>query len=66
MHVTNFEEGPMKEHIERSKEGVIKAEYTTYTIKDGRLVKDTSIRRYQNNGDYNDSYINEPLAQVKE
>jgi hypothetical protein len=60
-----IDEGPMKTHIERSKEGVIKAEYTTYTVKDGMLVKDTTIRQYKNNGDYNDSYINEPLVQVK-
>jgi|TARA_A200000159_G_scaffold132440_1_gene130026 hypothetical protein len=60
-----IKEGPMKEHIERSKEGVIKAEYITYTIKDGRLVKDTSIRNFKSNGDYNDSYINEPLVEVK-
>ena len=32
-----IEEGPMKEHIERSKEGVIVAKYITYTIKDGML-----------------------------
>ena len=60
-----IDEGPMKSHIERSKEGVIKAEYTTYTVKDGVLVKDTTIRQYKKNGDYNDSYINEPLVQVK-
>jgi len=60
-----IDEGPMKTHIERSKEGVIKAEYTTYTVKDGMLVKDTTIRQYKKNGDYNDSYINEPLVQVK-
>lgn len=58
-------EGPMKSHIERTKEGVIKEVYTTYTIKDGRLVKDTSVRNYQSNGDYNDSYYNEPLVEVK-
>ena len=61
-----MEEGPMKSHIERSKEGVIKEEYTTYTIKNGMLVKDTTIRQYKKNGDYTDSYINEPLVQVKE
>ena len=58
-------EGPMKSHIERSKEGVIKAEYITYTVKDGILVKDTSVRHYHKNGDYNDSYHNEPLVEVK-
>ena len=35
---------PMKEYIERSTEGVIQAEYTTYRIKDGVLIKDTSTR----------------------
>ena len=60
-----MQSGPMKEHIERSKEGVIKAEYTTYTVKDGMLVKDTSIRQYRKNGDYNDSYHNEPLVEVE-
>jgi len=64
--MTKVQDGPMKEHIERSKEGVIKAEYTTYTIKDGVLVKDTSVRQYQKNGDYNDSYINEPLVTVSD
>ena len=61
-----FGEGPMKEHIERSTEGVIKAEYTTYRIKDGVLVKDTSTRNFHSNGDYNDSYVNEPLAKIGE
>ena len=60
-----MQEGPMKEHIARSKEGVIKAEYTTYTVKDGVLVKDTSIRHYHKNGDYYDSYHNEPLVEIK-
>ena len=60
-----IKEGPMKEHIERSKEGVIKAEYTTYTIKNGRLVKETSVRQYRSDGDYNDSFYSEPLVEVK-
>jgi len=60
-----IEEGPMKQHIERNKKGVIKAEYITYTIKDGLLVKDTSIRHYRKDGNYNDSYYNEPLVEVK-
>ena len=60
-----MESGPMKEHIERSKEGVIKAEYTTYTVKDGKLVKETSVRHFKKSGDYNDSFISEPLVEVK-
>jgi hypothetical protein len=60
-----IKEGPMKEHIERSKEGVIKAEYTTYTVKNGRLVKETSVRQYRSDSDYNDSFYSEPLVEVK-
>ena len=47
----------MKEHIERSKEGVIVAKYITYTIKDGMLVKEVSTRKYMKSskGDYIDS-----------
>ena len=60
-----MQEGPMKTHIERTKEGVIKEIYTTYTVKNGKLVKDTSVRQYQSNGDYHDSYYNEPLVEVK-
>ena len=60
-----MKEGPMKQHIERSKEGVIKEIHTTYTVKDGHLVKDTSVRQYQKGGDYHDSYYNEPLVEVK-
>jgi hypothetical protein len=60
-----MEDGPMKEHIERSKEGVIKAEYITYTVKDGRLVKESSVRQYHSKDDYNDSFYSEPLVEVK-
>ena len=60
-----MERGPMLDHINKSKEGVLKAEYITYTIKDGHLVKDTSLRQYTKSGDYNDSFISEPLVEVK-
>jgi len=70
MLVTNKEklmkDGPMFEHINRSTEGVIKAEYTTYTVKNGQLVKETSVRQYTKGGeDYHDSYLSEPLVEVK-
>tara|TARA_B100000676_G_scaffold281328_1_gene306301 strand:+ start:40 stop:231 length:192 start_codon:yes stop_codon:yes gene_type:complete len=62
-----IEGGPMKEHIERSKEGVIKSQYITYTIKDGMLVKEISTRDYKNSakGDYTDSITSEPIVEVK-
>ena len=43
--------------MERSKEGVIKSQYITYTVKNGMLVKEISTRDYKNSakGDYVDS-----------
>jgi hypothetical protein len=60
-----MKEGPMKEHTERETTGLIKSEYITYRVKDGVLVKETSLRHYTKSGDYNDSYISEPLVEVK-
>ena len=60
-----MQEGPMKEHTERETNGLIKSEYITYSVKDGVLVKETSLRHYTKSGDYNDSYISEPLVEVK-
>ena len=60
-----MQEGPMKEHTEREPTGLIKSEYITYRVKDGVLVKETSLRHYTKSGDYNDSYISEPLVEVK-
>lgn len=60
-----MKDGPMFEHINRSTEGMIKAEYVTYTVKDGQLVKETSIRQFQPSGDYHDSFLSDPLVEVK-
>jgi len=60
-----MQDGPMKQHIDRDNNGLLKAEYTTYTVKDGRLVKETSVRQYRGDGDYNDSFYSEPLVEVK-
>lgn len=57
--------GPMFEHINRSTEGMIKAEYITYTVKNGILVKETSVRQFQKGGDYHDSFLSDPLVEVK-
>ena len=57
-----IEDGPMKEHIERSKDGVLVAKYITYSIKDDMLVKETSIRKYFKKGDYVDSITSEPIV----
>ncbi len=51
--------------MDRDTTNILKAEYTTYSIKDGVLLKETSIRQYKNNGkDYNDSHLSEPLVRV--
>ena len=55
----------MFEHINRSTEGMIKAEYITYTVKNGQLVKETSVRQFQKSGDYHDSFLSDPLVEVK-
>ena len=62
-----IEDGPMKEHMERSKEGVIKSQYITYTVKNGMVVKEISTRDYKNSakGDYVDSITSEPIVEVK-
>lgn len=60
-----MKDGPMFEHINRSTEGIIKAEYTTYTVKNGQLVKETSVRQFQKSGDYHDSFLSDPLVRVK-
>tara|TARA_B100001113_G_scaffold298235_1_gene256259 strand:- start:1519 stop:1704 length:186 start_codon:yes stop_codon:yes gene_type:complete len=59
-----MKEGPMKEHIMRDTEGVIKQEFVTYRKKDGMLVKETTIRNFTSGGDYHDSYHHEPLVSL--
>ena len=63
-----MEEGPMKEHINRSKDGVIVAKYITYTLKNGMLVKDVTTRKYMKSskGDYIDSKTSEPIVEVSD
>ena len=60
-----IEDGPMKEHIDRNKDGVLVAKYITYSIKDDMLVKETSTRKYFKRGDYVDSITSEPIVEVK-
>ena len=61
-----FGEGPMKQHLERDTDGIIKAEYTTYTKKNGMLIKETTVRQYMKSGDYHDSFYSDPLAEIKD
>ena len=53
-----IKDGPMKDHIEASKKGVVKAEYITYTKRNGYLTKETTVRKFLGeDGNYIDSYI---------
>ena len=58
------EGGPMEEHITKDKGNTVKAEYTTYEWVDGVLYKRTTVRKYNEAGDYNDHYSSEPIVRV--
>tara|TARA_B100001057_G_scaffold245470_1_gene245793 strand:+ start:639 stop:827 length:189 start_codon:yes stop_codon:yes gene_type:complete len=59
-----MKEGPMKSMVEGDTEGVVKQEFITYRKKNGMLVKESTVRNFQSNGDYNDSYYDEPLVSL--
>ena len=68
-----MEDGPFKQYLEQSTEGVIRQELITYRIeegvlkiKNGTLVKETHMRSHTFYGDYHDSYMSEPLIDMKE
>ena len=58
------EGGPMETHFNADKEGVLKAEYTTYEKKGGVLYKRTTVRKYSEDGNYHDHYTSEPLISI--
>tara|TARA_B110000305_G_C19461107_1_gene654437 strand:+ start:315 stop:503 length:189 start_codon:yes stop_codon:yes gene_type:complete len=60
-----MKQGPMKQHVDRDTEGMVKAEYTTYTKKDGMFIKETSVRTFRKDGDYMDSFYSDPLVSLK-
>ena len=61
-----MKEGPLKQHIDKDTDGVVKAVFITYRKKNGMFVKEISTRQFTSNGDYNDSYIDEPLISLEE
>ena len=61
-----MKEGPLKQHIDKDTVGVVKAVFITYRKKNGMFVKEISTRQFMSNGDYNDSYIDEPLISLEE
>ena len=60
-----MKDGPMKEHMEREDESVVKSMYITYRKRNGMLVKETSIRHHNGVNDYTDSYIVEPIIRLE-
>ena len=59
-----MKEGPMKAHVERDTDGVVKQEFITYRKRNGMLVKESTVRNFQSNGDYHDSYYDAPLCKI--
>ena len=58
-------EGPLVNAFEADIEGVVKQEFITYRKRDGMFVKETSTRQFMSNGDYHDSYTDEPLISLE-
>ena len=56
-------DGPFKNAFDADTAGVVRREITTYRIKNGMMVKETSVRDYYKNGDYHDSQNSLPLAE---
>ena len=59
-------EGPLVSAFEADVEGVVKQEFITYRKRDGMFVKETTTRRFMENGDWHDTSTSEPLVEVKD
>ena len=57
-------EGPFKSAFDTDTNGVIRREIVTYRNKDGVMIKETAVRNYYKDGDYNDSTSSIPLVEV--
>ena len=56
-------DGPFKEALDRlPSQGVYQHSLVTYRYKSSQLVKETTTRRYDVDGDYVDSYTSEPIG----
>lgn len=58
-------QGPFYAAFKGDNNGVIKQELITYRIREGMLIKEI-VSRYYTKGDYQDSTLSMPLAEVKE
>ena len=62
-----MKEGPFKRAIEKEDDDtIIMQQFIVLKIKKGQLVKETHMRSHTFFGDYHDSYMSEPLVNIKE
>tara|TARA_R100001015_G_scaffold3673_1_gene1291 strand:- start:245 stop:454 length:210 start_codon:yes stop_codon:yes gene_type:complete len=62
-----MKDGPFKKALEKEDDDtIIMQQFIVLKIKNGSLVKETHMRSHTFYGDYQDSYISEPLADLKE
>ena len=62
-----MKEGPFKKAIEKDdKDTIIMQQFIVLKVKDGVIVKETHMRNHTFFGDYQDSYMTEPLVDLKE
>jgi hypothetical protein len=57
-----MEDGPFKQYLEQSTEGVIRQELITYRIEDGVLKRQIVTRDFIESGDYHDTSYSLPLV----
>ena len=57
-----MEDGPFKQILEQSTEGVIRQELITYKIEEGVLKRQIVSRDFIESGDYHDSSYSLPLV----
>ena len=57
-----MEDGPFKQYLEQSTEGIIRQELITYRIEDGVLKRQIVTRDFIESGDYHDSSYSLPLV----
>jgi len=57
-----MKDGPFKQYLEQSTEGIIRQELITYRIEDGVLKRQIVTRDFIESGDYHDTSYSLPLV----
>ena len=55
--------GPFKDAFDADNAGVVRRKIITYRIREGMMVKETAVRTYYQDGDYQDSSSSMPLVE---